>query len=242
MSLTLALDTATDVASVAVGSGREPLAEVVLTGQRRAAALVPAIEEAVRLAGGAIDDVDCILLADGPGSFTGLRIGAATVQGLVRVRPAIRVAIAPSLLAAAWVASQFHPGVVAALYDALRGDVFAAVVEFEDRGVDWLLRPTLVSAEALARLPVRRPGAVVGDGAAAHPRVAERWAGRPPVVPPLGAPRASALLALEGVPGGTRAIDDIMQFEPDYGRPAEAQVRWERAHGRRLPDSDGHLR
>jgi hypothetical protein len=47
---------------------------------------------------------------------------------------------------------------------------------------------------------------------------------------------------VDGTGGGTRDIDDIMRFEPDYGRPAEAQVRWERAHGVQLPDSRGDFR
>ena len=64
-------------------------------------------------------------------------------------------------------------------------------------------------------------------------------AGREPIPPPAGASRAAAFLALEAVAGALRPVPDIMEFDPDYGRPAEAQVRWERAHGRRLPDSPG---
>jgi hypothetical protein len=47
---------------------------------------------------------------------------------------------------------------------------------------------------------------------------------------------------LDGVPGGIREVPDVFAFEPDYGRPAEAQTRWERSHGRAMPDSGGEYR
>jgi hypothetical protein len=40
-------------------------------------------------------------------------------------------------------------------------------------------------------------------------------------------------------PGGA-PIDHRLDFEPHYGRPAEAAAKWERDHGRPLPDSPGH--
>jgi hypothetical protein len=55
-------------------------------------------------------------------------------------------------------------------------------------------------------------------------------------------PAARDLLALIGVRGGARLIPDSTGWEPQYGRPAEAQARWEATHGRRIPDSPGHLR
>jgi tRNA threonylcarbamoyladenosine biosynthesis protein TsaB len=227
MSLTVAIDTATDIASLAVSRDGEVVAETALSGRRHAAALLPCLEQLVGLAGGALGEVDRVLLADGPGSFTGLRIGVATVQGLVRARPEIRVAVAPSLLAAAWRAWQFHAGPVAALYDALRGDVAS---------------PVLITVGALAAACAVTPMVAVGDGAKAHAEAVRRWTGRDPVGPPAGAPAAAALIAADGIAGGTREIEDITLFEPDYGRPAEAQARWERTHGRPLPDSRGDFR
>jgi tRNA threonylcarbamoyladenosine biosynthesis protein TsaB len=239
---TLALDTATDLASIAVGDGDTLLAEVMLGPRRHATGLMPGVEEALRLAGVGVGAVDRILVADGPGSFTGLRIGIATVQGLCRACPAVSVASAPSLLAAAWVAAQSDPGPVAAAYDALRGEVFGAVYHLHQGRIDVLLAPVLTTIEAMARRCPAVPALVVGDGAAAQAAAVRAWTGRDPVPPPVGAPRAAALLALERIPGALRPIADPAAFEPDYGRPAEAQARWERAHGRPLPDPPGHPR
>jgi tRNA threonylcarbamoyladenosine biosynthesis protein TsaB len=242
MTLTVALDTATDFASIAVGRGTAVLAELTLGPRRHASALLPAVEEALRLAGARIPDVGRILLADGPGSFTGLRIGVATAQGLRRGRPAITVGTAPSLLASAWTGARFAGGPVAAVYDALRGDVFAAVYAFDHDGVRTLLPPSLLTVEALAGASPVTPTVALGDGAAKYAGMIRAWTGRDPVAPPAGAPRAAALLALDGTAGGVRAVDDPATFEPDYGRPAEAQARWERAHGRQLPDAPGQPR
>lgn len=246
MTLTVALDTATDFASIAVGEGSAVLAELTLGPRRHASALLPAVEEALRLAGARVADVHRVLLADGPGSFTGLRIGVATAQGLRRARPAVTLGTAPSLLAAAWTGARFAGGPVAAVYDALRGGVFAAVYGFGPEGgqpaVQTLVAPVLTTVEALVAACPAVPRLGIGDGAAKYPEAIRAWTGRDPVAPPAGAPRAAALLALDGLGSGVRTIEDPATFEPDYGRPAEAQARWERAHGRQLPDAPGQPR
>jgi hypothetical protein len=47
-------------------------------------------------------------------------------------------------------------------------------------------------------------------------------------------PRAGALLELLAVEGATKTVDDLASLEPEYGRLAAAQVRWEKKHGREL--------
>jgi hypothetical protein len=50
---------------------------------------------------------------------------------------------------------------------------------------------------------------------------------------------AGALLALLAFPGALERVDDPFAWEPQYGRPAEAQARWEAEHRRPLPHSSG---
>jgi hypothetical protein len=52
-------------------------------------------------------------------------------------------------------------------------------------------------------------------------------------------PRAAWLLELLGRDGGTTEVGNVQSWEPVYGRPAEAQAKWEREHGRALPDPAG---
>lgn len=235
MKLHLAIDTATPLGSVALGDEKILVGEIVIGDRRHAAALVPAIEDLLRLGGRRWQDLAGIVLADGPGSFTGLRIGFATVQGLAREHPALDVRRAPSLLATAWSVLGCCNGPVAAVYDALRGEVFAAVYEFGGGRITTLLAPRLTTPEALAASGLR-PCLAAGDGAVVHAALMRQWTGRAPLGPPVGAPRASALLALLSVPEATTSVADPATAEPDYGRAAEAQVRWEHQHGQPLPN------
>lgn len=238
MRLHLALDTATPWGSVAVGGQDGIIAEVAVGDRRHAAAALPAITEVLRLAGAGFADLEGMVVADGPGSFTGLRIGFATAKGILHQHPGIALRLAPSLLALAWGARPYAAGPVAALYDALRGDVFAAVYAFGEGRLETMLAPCLTQPAELIRA-TPPPAIAVGDGAAMHASLMMEWTGRVPVGPPAGVPRAGALLDLLDVPGATTMVEDPTAVEPSYGRLAEAQVRWERAHGRPLSHPSG---
>ncbi|HEX9580565.1 MAG TPA: tRNA (adenosine(37)-N6)-threonylcarbamoyltransferase complex dimerization subunit type 1 TsaB [Gemmatimonadales bacterium] len=235
MSLFLALETATAFGSVAVGGPDGLEGEVVLGGRRQGAALTPAVMDLLRHTGRRLEDLDGIVMGDGPGGFTGLRIGFATAQGFLREHPRLELRRVPSLMGAAWIGSRFADGPVAALYDALRGEVFAAVYRFTGTGFQAVLPPTLTTASALRQGEIRAAVAV-GDGARAYADDVVAWTGRPPVGPPWGGPRAAALLDLLALPEATTRVDAPFEAEPDYGRAPAAQTRWEERHGRPLPD------
>ncbi len=242
MTLTLAIDTATDTMVAALGDAQGVRAEMALGRRRHAASLVPAIVELCRGTGVSLADVTDIIVADGPGSFTGIRIGMATAQGLVRAREDITLWTVPSLLVTARVGSAFLDGPVAALYDALRGDVYGAVYRFREDGLDTLLAPTLGTVSSLRNAVPDVPAGALGDGAVAYADQVVAWTGRAPIGPPDAAPDGAALLSLATVPGALTRVADPTVFEPTYGRPAEAQAQWEKTHGRSLPDSPGQFR
>lgn len=233
----LAIETATDRASVALGiPGADPLEENVAGARRHAAALVPMIQSLLRRAGGSLDDVTGIVLSDGPGSFTGLRVGASVAKALVHAR-SLPLWVAPSLMVrAAGVARADE--MVLAVAGALRGEVYAAAYRFLPERIHTELTPSVRRPDALVHGGFR-PGVVVGEAPADIIAVLEGWVDRPVIGPPDGSPHATRLLGLVSRAGGARRIDAVSEWEPAYGRPAEAQARWERAHGRPLPDSVG---
>ena len=234
MSIWLAIETATDVGSVALGSNGTVMAQRSFSDRRHAAALTPSIHELFNLAGKQLDDLEGLVIADGPGSFTGLRIGLATAMGIVHALPHVKIRTSPSMLVAAWGARGHQR--VAVWYDALRGEVFSAVFEISTGQVLTLEAPTRATPESIIeRIPA--PGVVVGAGAVMYETEARQWSGNAPLGPPEGGPRAGGLIELLSVSGATSAIVDLATFEPNYGRHAEAQVRWEAEHGRPLPDS-----
>jgi tRNA threonylcarbamoyladenosine biosynthesis protein TsaB len=236
----LAIDTATAVASVAVGP--PPVAEsvTVIAGPRaQAAQIIDLVDRALAPLGVGAADLAGIIIADGPGSFTGLRIGWAAAKGLAQERGLPLVAV-PSLLAAAAGATAVLGSVpVAVCFDALRGQVFAAIYVVHPTRVETLVLPVACTPEELVARSPLRPRIAVGDGATRFADEMERWTGTPPL--PLASlqPAAVSLLALQARADAGRMLADSSAAEPDYGRPAEAQARWEARHGRPLPHPSG---
>lgn len=209
----LAFDTATDRLTVALGDDGELLGAAHLDGARRhAGALLGLVDRVLGEAGVPLPRVGGLVIADGPGSFTGLRVGAAVAKALVRAR-AVELRAAPSLMVRARAVGGTAP--VAVTANALRGDLYAAVYRFSDR-VTAIRPPEVVASAAL-----------------------EGWIPPGTVRAPEAPPDARHLLALARLPGGAQRIDAVEEWEPEYGRPAEAQVQWERRHGRPLPGSPG---
>jgi tRNA threonylcarbamoyladenosine biosynthesis protein TsaB len=233
----LALDTATERASVALGEpGAAPLEESIGGARRHAAALLPTIQLLLQQAGASLDDLRGIVLSDGPGSFTGLRVGASVAKALVQAR-GLPLWTAPSLLVRAAGAAT-PDALVLSVANALRGQVYAAAYRFSANGIQTELIPSVRRPDELVGSGLQ-PAVVVGDAPADVLTILERWVGRPVIGPPEGLPRAGLLLDLLGRRGGPREVEAVRDWEPVYGRPAEAQARWESAHGRPLPDSVG---
>jgi tRNA threonylcarbamoyladenosine biosynthesis protein TsaB len=238
----LAIDTATDLASVAVGVPPAVLGTASVRGARRhGTEIVRLIDEVLSAAHLRPKDLAGIVLGDGPGSFTGLRIGWAAAKGLSQ-EAGLELRAVPSLMAAAALAAgDLGPVPVAACYDALRGEVYGAVYVVFPGRVETLVAPAIVTIEALAaRAPVR-PRLAVGDGAVRYAGAVHAWLGVAPVaVEELpGGVLAGALLSLVARDGAVRRLENGLTAEPVYGRLAEAQVKWEARHGRPLSDSRG---
>ncbi len=233
----LALETATDRASVALGTSAAAAVVREIAGARRQAAeLLPMIDAVLREAGARLSDVRGLVLSDGPGSFTGLRVGAAVAKALVQAR-GLPLWIAPSLLVRA--AGVGRPGAtVLALADALRGELYAAAYRFDGAGIRTLLAPSVRRPEELTAGPMS-PDVIVGEIPETAVQLRERWPGSSLIGLPAGAPHARTLLDLVGRTGGAVRVDPVEGWQPVYGRPAEAQARWETAHGRPLPDTIG---
>jgi tRNA threonylcarbamoyladenosine biosynthesis protein TsaB len=173
----LALDTTTRAGSVALVEDDRLVDERSGDAARTHAQRLPGELTALVDANGlAWPDVDLFAVASGPGSFTGLRIGIATIQGLAFVLGRRMVAV-PALEALAHLASlDVRPGaVVAAWMDAHRHEVFAALYRVMDASAFTPERlvevegPTVGEPAAMlarwAALLAVEPVAFVGDGA-----------------------------------------------------------------------------
>ncbi|UCE87015.1 MAG: tRNA (adenosine(37)-N6)-threonylcarbamoyltransferase complex dimerization subunit type 1 TsaB, partial [Deltaproteobacteria bacterium] len=107
--LLLAIETATDRSSVALLRGDALVAEVRAPRDRPAAAsLLPALEAVLARAGCRAAELDAFAISIGPGSFTGLRVGLATVKGLAfgSGRPVVPVSTLAAIACGSGVSDQ----------------------------------------------------------------------------------------------------------------------------------------
>lgn len=126
--------------------------------------LMPMVEQVLHLYGATLDELELLAVNVGPGSFTGVRIGVATVKGLAfpRALPCAPVSTLESLAEA--LAGTDGDGVVCPLMDARRGQFYAAAFENGAR----LLPDSCMGTEQLCEYlsALHRPITLCGDGAA----------------------------------------------------------------------------
>jgi tRNA threonylcarbamoyladenosine biosynthesis protein TsaB len=213
--LTLALDASTYQGTVALVAGGRVVAtsEVAMRGEREER-LMPAIAAALGSAGAGIGDVGRVVVGGGPGSFTSLRIGAALAKGICVARQ-IPLAAMPSLaLLVAGTSAAVPDGRYLGVLDAMRGDVYAAVIESLGGTVVSVSEAHLVPRAKVPALAREQEARIIGTGESLD-----------------AAPHARGLARL--APSVVKEVS-LVAWEPAYGRLAEAQVKWETEHGRSL--------
>lgn len=168
--LILALDSTAAAGSCALCEDETLLGEFTLqVGNTHSETLLPMIEQVLRLTGHTPADVDLFACTAGPGSFTGVRIGAATVKGLAfgKDKPCIGV----STLASLAYNGLGYDGILCPSMNARRGQVFNALFEFRDGVLTRLCEdralPVTELCSSLASLPEAAGKTVrlMGDGA-----------------------------------------------------------------------------
>jgi tRNA threonylcarbamoyladenosine biosynthesis protein TsaB len=230
--LVLALDTTTRAGSVALGRDGDVLEAVVGDHLRPHAERLPLdIIRLLRRHGATPSDVDVFAVAIGPGSFTGLRIGIAAIQGLAFAssRPVVGVSALEALAYAVLGGGPLWPlPRVGVWMDAQRDEVFSAVYERVHGGDPAHLKTVDEPAVGEPRGTALRWHAlaagswfpVAGDGAVRYSKVLEGVAGPAVLVidPPPLAPSIAALAGARARIGETippHAIRPLYVRRPD---------------------------
>lgn len=163
--LTLAFESSAKAASVALCEDGRLISQVIqCSGLTHSRTLLPMAEDLLKNAETEMKQIDCFAVAQGPGSFTGIRIGIATVKGLAWAadKPCIGVS---TLAAMAWngVAAG---GLICAVMDARRSEVYNALFRIEDGRPVRLCPDRAISLSALTEELRERGEApfLVGDG------------------------------------------------------------------------------
>ncbi|AOT69998.1 tRNA (adenosine(37)-N6)-threonylcarbamoyltransferase complex dimerization subunit type 1 TsaB [Geosporobacter ferrireducens] len=228
--LILALDTSSIVASVALMDEEKLIGEYIINHEKtHSQKLMPLIEALLTDCEHKLEEVDVIAVAEGPGSFTGLRIGVATAKGLAHGldKPVVGISTLDGLA----FNMPYCEGLICPILDARRNQVYTAVYKWEDGMLNRIFEPVAVSIEALTEQLKQRPEKVVflGDGVKANEGFLREHLGNRVLLATQSAvmQRASSIaeLALQKAKDGK--LDSFYGLIPEYLRKSEAERQYE---------------
>ncbi|HSB42455.1 MAG TPA: tRNA (adenosine(37)-N6)-threonylcarbamoyltransferase complex dimerization subunit type 1 TsaB [Methylomirabilota bacterium] len=220
----LALETATLAGGAALLDGGRLVGEsrlnIALTHSER---LMAVVDRLLQDCGWAVADLQALAVSVGPGSFTGLRVGAATAKGLALALE-IPVAPVPTLDALAAMLP-FAEAPVCPLLDARKGEVYCSLYRWTGvamaREWEYLALPPAAAAARLAP-----PVIVLGDGVAAcRPYLARLGAGVQEADPVHSIPSPAVVGALGHAILAAGGGIPAERLQPLYLRPSEAELR-----------------
>jgi len=223
----LALDSSTRTLSLALARWQGQALEVLAArelddGGQHGHSLPIAIDALLREGGASLDALTGCAVGLGPGSFTGLRVGLATLKGICYARH-LPLAGASSLRALAAAAPGVDGELVCALLDARRGELYAGL--FRGPRAERALPPAALPGW-LSEMGASRVRAF-GEGLLAQRAALEALAS-PALAFDLEGPKSPTALnvaKLAGPSGDTRP-EALFAIEPRYVRPSEAELKY----------------
>lgn len=163
--LILSLDSTAQTASVALSDNDKFLAGTLLNiGNKHSTTLLPAVEFLLKQAGKTVRDVELFALAAGPGSFTGVRIGAGTVKGLALGRSVPCIGVSSLEMMAEGLS--FADGILCPMINARRDRYFTAFFSCEKGSITRLTEDDTLAGEDIEKYLAEqdRPVYLTGDG------------------------------------------------------------------------------
>jgi tRNA threonylcarbamoyladenosine biosynthesis protein TsaB len=221
----LAVDTSSRSCSVAVIENRRLLAEILKEdGETHSRHLMDMVKKALELSGLFPLGIDCFGITEGPGSFTGLRIGISTVKGLAAAtgKPLAGISTLDAL------AAQVLPTnyLICALIDARKGEVYSARYRFKEGLIRKVSHEEVLDPEKAAD-GIKEPSLFIGDGASLYRDLIEKKLGGLAYFPSqfFNVIRAStvAFMSLKKYEDGDAA--DPALFAPRYIRKSDVKLK-----------------
>jgi tRNA threonylcarbamoyladenosine biosynthesis protein TsaB len=230
--LVLGLESATAEVGCAIGGHEGVLASShSARGKRHAENLTPAIEFVCRQARVELSEISCVAVDNGPGLFTGLRVGVASGKAIAQALRVPMITISSLDLLA--FPLRYTDRRIAAVIDARRSEVFWAFYRQVPGGVQRVSEPTVGSPEELAAELVADPcdTLLCGDGAI---RYAEQFSGFPNVEVAGGDnayPSARSLVQLAHARALREEWIRPQEVELLYLRKPDAEINWSMREG-----------
>jgi len=220
----LALDTSGLVASAAITEDGKTIAEYTLNYKlTHSQTIMPMIDEIVKMSETDLSTIDYIACAAGPGSFTGLRIGAATAKGLAHGLNKKMIAV-PTLEALAY--NIFGTDkFICPVMDARRQQVYNAVYTFEGNKPEIILEEdTRIIDDVLEYVSgLDHEVIFVGDGVPVYREKIEKCPNAIIAPASCNMQRAACVAALAEIYAAEGKVIDGADFAPEYLRKSQAE-------------------
>ena len=220
----LAFDTANEIIAIGLGVLHASSRMIELTASVEAEArrasntqLLPRIDAALAEHGVAREDIACVAVGRGPGSFTGVRIAMATAKGIASALevPLVGVSSLDAVAWNAWAAGERGPLSVVA--DAMRKEVYPVRYLLNDTGIERLEADRVVKAEDAAR-ELAAEGDLSGSASATVPSRSDSPGSHETSAGRFGSTGAAPRSDAEQVPEGeTRLVGAIADADPAEG-------------------------
>lgn len=231
----LGVDSSGLVASVAVVQDNIMLGEYTVNYKKtHSQTLLPMLKDLADMIELDLNTLDAIATAGGPGSFTGLRIGCATVKGLALALhlPVVSVPTVDALAYNLW----GHKDVVCPLMDARRSQTYTGLYRFADGKMHIIKPQCAVDIETILSEinGIGEPAVFLGDGVPVFLSVIEEHVKVPYSFAPAHAnrQRAGAVAALGALLYGEGKIQQSFDHSPEYLRLSQAEREsMEKMHG-----------
>ncbi|MBU5427740.1 tRNA (adenosine(37)-N6)-threonylcarbamoyltransferase complex dimerization subunit type 1 TsaB [Tissierella pigra] len=229
----LALDTSTMMATCAVLDENRILGEYSLNQEEtHSEKLVPMVKELLDSLGLNVSDIDLYGVALGPGSFTGLRIGVATIKAFAHLfnKPVVGVSTLEGLAF-----NLPYNEIIVPMIDARRDRVYTGIYTWEESNIKTVMEPDVLDINDLLDVLGKYDRLIVnGDGGLLHRDIIKEKLGKKVQFSTNGQNfcRATSIgeLALKKYNEGK--IDDFYTLVPEYLRESQAQRELKEREGR----------
>ncbi|UJL47114.1 tRNA (adenosine(37)-N6)-threonylcarbamoyltransferase complex dimerization subunit type 1 TsaB [Virgibacillus sp. NKC19-16] len=223
----LAIDTSNHVLGVAVMKDDKIAGEVVTNlAKNHSVRLMPAIDKLMREVQITPEQLDKIVVAKGPGSYTGVRIGVATAKSLAWALNIPIVGV--SSLEVLNFQGRFFNGAICPFFDARRGLVYTGLYKWKNSTLETIVEETNMLMEDFLKMLAKEERKVLflSPDISLHQKAITESLGELAVIPegPYHVAKPS-YLALAGL---NREPDNLHTLTPNYLRLAEAEANWKK--------------
>lgn len=235
----LSLDSSTSSASCAILQEGKLLGEITFNDKKQhSVILMSQIDSLLKNLNLSIKDIDGFVVSKGPGSFTGLRIGMATIKGLVEgtKKPFVGV----STLDALSYNLAYTPGIICPIMDALRDNLYTALYKFNGEKLERLTDYMAIHIDELISTIKEyncESISFVGDGLIKfRSKLNESFPNVNFAPAHLNVAKAASLGELGLIRLLNEDSDNLLSFAPIYIRKSQAEREYESRTGMSIDD------